>query len=186
MEKNELLSRLNRWWQNGQVKKAFLYKSVRSEFHKIDSLLSYERILAITGPRRVGKSTLIYQTIDNLIKKGTNPKRILFLTGDEPALFNKKSTIGDVLEGYFNEILHESVDELLDKVYVFIDEIHAINDWQLWLKSYYDKKYKIKFVLVVVLYTSVFRCKRISTRQNRDYKCYAVNIFSVLQFLGGL
>lgn len=147
MEKITTLSRLNRWWQTGTTNKAFLYKTVRSEFDDIIAFLDMERILSIAGPRRVGKSTLIYQTIDHLIKNGTDPKRIMFFSGDDPALFDNECTIGDILEVYANEALHESLTELEDRIYVFIDEIHVIHDWQLWLKSYFDKKFSIKFIV---------------------------------------
>lgn len=147
MEKIVALSRLNRWWQTGITNKAFLYKTVRSEFDEILASINSERIISIIGPRRVGKSTLIYQTVDYLIKNGTNPKRILFFSGDDPSLFSDKCTIGDILEIYVNEVLHENIAETNEKIYVFIDEIHVISDWQLWLKSYYDQKYSVKFIV---------------------------------------
>jgi predicted AAA+ superfamily ATPase len=141
------LSQSNRWWLTGRVDSAFLHKAARSEFAQISSLMGMERILSIVGPRRVGKSTLMLQTIDACLKKGIAPNRILMFNGDDPTLFWNGNTIHDVFEAYANEILHESLNELAERVYIFIDEIHALKGWQVWLKHYYDRKLKIKFVV---------------------------------------
>ena len=108
--------------------------------------LKTRRIQIVIGPRRVGKSILMQQTIGHLLRTGTEPKRILFLSCDDPTLFDGKASIGDVIEGYLTEILHETASELTKRVYVFIDEIHAHTDWQLWLKHYYEPQYNIKFI----------------------------------------
>ena len=75
-------------------------------------------------------------------------KRILLFSGDDPSLFfNESDKLSDVLDIYFNEILEENISRLTDKVYIFIDEIHFIKNWQNYLKVYFDRKYKIKFIV---------------------------------------
>ncbi len=143
----ETLTRINRWWVSGRVDLNFLYPVVRLEFQKILALLDQERILSIVGPRRSGKSVLLTGTIDYLLKQGVPKERILFFSGDDPALFSGKVTIGDVLEKYANDVIHENLNELTHKIYVFIDEIHTLVDWQVWLKSYYDRRLSIKFIV---------------------------------------
>lgn len=141
------LTHSNRWWNSGKVDSGFQYKTVRSEFNKIVEKIDDERALLIVGPRRVGKSTLMYQTISHLLNRGVDPKSILFFSCDDPVLFDDKTTIGDILEIYANDILHKNLFALDEKVYVFIDEIHTFKAWQTWIKSYYDKKCKIKFIV---------------------------------------
>lgn len=143
----ETLTRINRWWVSGRVDENFLYPVVRLEFQKIIALLDQERILSIVGPRRSGKSVLLTGTIDYLLKQGVPRERILFFSGDDPTLFSGKVTIGDVLEKYANDVIHENLNELTNKIYVFIDEIHTLVDWQVWLKSYYDRRLSIKFIV---------------------------------------
>jgi len=87
------------------------------------------------------------QTIGHLLKNGVDPKHILFFSCDDPTLFDGNTSIGDVIEGYLNDILHEAVSGLSDKIYIFIDEIHMFAGWQLWLKNYYEPHYNIKFVV---------------------------------------
>lgn len=143
----DTLARINRWWGSGRVDKNFLYPAVRLEFQKIIALLDQERILSIVGPRRSGKSVLLTGTIDYLLKQGIQKERILFFSGDDPALFSGNVSIGDVLEKYANDVIHESLNDLTSKIYILIDEIHTLQGWQVWLKSYYDRKLSIKFIV---------------------------------------
>ena len=139
----------NIWWNDEKINPQFLLGRKREEFNNIISKLNEKRILSIIGPRRVGKSTLIYQTINYLLEiKKVDKKRILFFSGDDPSLFfNENDKLSDVLEVYFNEILEESVLKLSSKVYIFIDEIHYIKNWQNYLKIHFDRKYNIKFIV---------------------------------------
>jgi len=127
----------------------FLLGRKRQEFNAIVNSLVEERILGIIGPRRVGKSTLIYQTINYLLKeKKVEPKRILLFSGDDPSLFfDDNDKMSDILDIYFNEILGEIVTKLNEKVYIFIDEVHFIKKWQNYLKTCVDRKYNIKFII---------------------------------------
>ena len=139
----------NTWWKNEKINDQFLLGRKRYEFNDIIEKIDNKRILSIIGPRRVGKSTLIYQTINYLLENlKVDSKRILLFSGDDPSLFfNESDKLSDVLDIYFNEILEENISRLTDKVYIFIDEIHFIKNWQNYLKVYFDRKYKIKFIV---------------------------------------
>lgn len=139
----------NPWWKKEKINPQFLLGRKRYEFKDILSKIEDKRILSIIGPRRVGKSTLIYQTINYLLEeKKINEKRILLFSGDDPSLFfNENDKLSNVLEVYFNEILEENIANLSEKVYIFIDEIHFIKNWQNYLKICYDRKYNVKFIV---------------------------------------
>ena len=139
----------NPWWNNQKINEQFLLGRKRNEFYDIIKTIDNKRILSIIGPRRVGKSTLIYQTINYLLKeKKVDNKRILLFSGDDPILFfNENDKLSDVLDVYFDEILNENISNLTSKVYIFIDEIHFIKNWQNYLKTYFDRKYNIKFII---------------------------------------
>ena len=142
-----VISRRNDWWSTGESSVDTVYKIKRNEFNKITGALDSRRIQIIIGPRRVGKSTLMQQSIGHLLRNGIDTKRILFFSCDDPTLFDGNTSIGDVIEGYLTDILHEAVSELQERIYVFIDEIHMFEGWQLWLKNYYEPGYNIKFVV---------------------------------------
>ena len=139
----------NTWWNNEKINDQFLLGRKRNEFKDIIEKIDDKRILSIIGPRRVGKSTLIYQTINYLLEeKKVNNKRILLFSGDDPSLFfDENDRLSNVLDVYFNEILEEDVSKLKSKVYIFIDEIHFIKNWQNYLKIYFDRKYNVKFII---------------------------------------
>ena len=143
------LSIMNPWWSNQKINNQFLLGRKRKEFEDIIEKINSKRILSIIGPRRVGKSTLIYQTINYLLEeKKIDNKRILLFSGDDPSLFfDENDKLSDVLDIYFNEILEENISNLESKVYIFIDEIHFIKNWQNYLKTYFDRKYNIKFII---------------------------------------
>ena len=139
----------NPWWNNEKINERFLLGRKRKEFDEIIAKINDKRILSIVGPRRVGKSTLIYQTINYLLEtKKIDAKRILLFSGDDPSLFfDESDKLSDVLEKYFNEILEENISKIKSKVYIFIDEVHFIKNWQNYLKIYFDRKYNVKFIV---------------------------------------
>lgn len=157
MDRTVTLQKINRWWSTGKVDTPFLFKVVRDEFNEITARLEDRRILSLIGPRRVGKSTLIYQTIDFLLKSNIDPKRILLFGGDEPGLFSNNENISDILNDYSREVLNQSLETLENKIYIFIDEIHFIKDWQLYLKSYYDRRYNVKLIISGSSSTHLFK-----------------------------
>ena len=142
-----VLGRRNDWWATGRSSLASEFKLAREEMKTVIEGLDARRIQIIIGPRRVGKSTLMHQTIGHLLKNGVEPKRILFFSCDDPTLFDGNTTIGDIIEGYLSDVLHEAPEGLNDRIYVLIDEIHVFEGWQLWLKNYYDSRYNIKFIV---------------------------------------
>ena len=142
-----VLGRRNDWWATGRSAIDSIYRLAREEMNTVIDNLGARRIQIIIGPRRVGKSTLMQQTISHLLKTGVEPKRVLFLSCDDPTIFDGNTTIGDVIEGYSSEILHEPLSGLNSRIYVFIDEIHMFTGWQLWLKYYYEPQYNVKFIV---------------------------------------
>jgi predicted AAA+ superfamily ATPase len=94
----------------------------------------------LLGARRVGKTSIMESLINQLLGSGVKPKRILFITADNP--FLAKVSLSDLIAAYMKQ------EELatMDEMYIFIDEIQDIVGWQLVLKYYYDS-YKIKFVV---------------------------------------
>lgn len=67
----EDLERFNEWWFTGKIRKELALPFKRYIFPKILESLKERQILMITGLRRVGKTTLLYQTIEKLNRKIT-------------------------------------------------------------------------------------------------------------------
>lgn len=140
-ELTERIIRQNPWWEGKQIEPVKGMEK-RDLFGELLGYLGKKQILAVLGLRRVGKTVLIFQLIEHLLMKSANPKRILYFSFDE-LLAKEPEIIENILSAYENEILKQ---ELKD-VYIFLDEINYVRDWQVVLKRFYDLDRKIKFIV---------------------------------------
>ena len=133
----------NPWWASGSVPEELTGINRREYIGKITERLKDQKLLAILGIRRSGKSTLIYQSIKYLLDNGTDPKNIFYINADD---FEKPGRAN--LEEALDFCQQNNMVSLKDiKIYVFIDEIQNIRGWQQLLKKYYDLKYASKFIV---------------------------------------
>jgi len=148
MEDSELLKILhahNPWWEG---KKSKAPEKKRSEYYTLQAALADKQITAIIGPRRIGKSVLMQQLIQQLIDEKNSPKNILFAQLDDPLFETEKNQlIHRLIDVYTKYVLNKDLDSLPEKIYIFLDEIQHIEKWSETLKSFYDKQYNIKFVV---------------------------------------
>ena len=72
----------NTWWQTGKVKKELTPKFRRELFKKLIERIKLPRIQAILGPRRVGKTTMMFQLIEHLLGNRVSPEHILYASLD--------------------------------------------------------------------------------------------------------
>lgn len=131
MDFKKTLFSQNPWWKN-QLSFDFKQRDISLELNKF---IPEPQIIAITGIRRVGKTTYLLSVIDKLIKGGTNPEAILFVSFDEL----KNQRIRDILEVY--ELIIEN--KKFTKTYLFLDEIQKLKDWENQIKAIYDE-HKLK------------------------------------------
>lgn len=99
----KVLQQYNPWWRTPSAikeeskpqKRLAYYEALKTLTHK-----SIRRFAVLSGMRRVGKTTILYQIIEHLIDEGVNPKNILYATFDNPILKlvrNSALMIDDVL-----------------------------------------------------------------------------------------
>lgn len=135
------LERWNSWWKTGQVKEVWLQPFHRDLYSVLPPYLEKRQILLFQGLRRVGKSTLLFQLIADLLK--TIPaQRILYFSFDEQV-----PEIREVLEVYQKHILGKSFEEIPERVYLFLDEVQKVKDWENKIKVYYDLYPQVKIFL---------------------------------------
>lgn len=129
----KVLKAFNPWWSTGSVHPDFAKKYRRFAYYEAIKRLDdteLRRTVVLTGTRRVGKTTIQYQMIDALLKRGVSPQKIVFISLDHPML--KLSGLNDILECYHENIWAEQ------DCYYFFDEIQYASDWDKWLKTIYD------------------------------------------------
>ena len=73
----KVLKAFNPWWSTGSVPVTFAKEYRRFAYYEAMKRLDQKdlrRTVVLTGTRRVGKTTIQYQMIDSLLKKGVNPQ----------------------------------------------------------------------------------------------------------------
>ncbi len=135
------LSKWNSWWRDGSVKKELLGKR-RNSFYEIIKFADKRQIIAIKGQRRVGKTTLMYQIIDYLLKEMKIDKfKILYFSFDEEI-----EEIDRLLDFYQKDVLKNKIDKF-DKIYLFFDEIQKLKDFSKKIKILYDLNPNLKIFI---------------------------------------
>ncbi|MBR2298218.1 MAG: ATP-binding protein [Bacteroidales bacterium] len=135
----------NPWWVSGSIPgdydkmKRRLYLDL---FFPLVTDISLRRGVILMGPRRVGKTVMLFHTIEELLKQGVSPQKIIYLSIDTP-IYNNIS-----LEELF-QLARESLkqsDAPLEGYYVFYDEIQYLKEWEVHLKSLIDSYRGVKFI----------------------------------------
>lgn len=128
------------------------------------------RFQLVLGPRRVGKTTVMYQTVRHLIEAGIPPRRCVWLRLDHPLLLEVRldvlirAMIGDLPRG--------------DEAFVFLDELVYANDWDLWLKTFFDDHWPVRIVATSSA-TAALRGRRLESGVGRwDEQYLAPYLFS--------
>jgi len=126
----QVLYKLNPWWEVD-----FHTKSVpRPKYqNKLSKLLPMRDIVLLTGLRRVGKTTIIKQIVEELLRK-VKPELIFYVSLDAYGL--EKYSIHEIVTRY-RTIHRLGLDQ---KIYVFLDEIAFKEDFQKELKDFYDNE----------------------------------------------
>lgn len=127
-----ILYKFNPWWQTGEVPKEFLKEFKRTQYYICSKAFNNEirRIVVMSGARRTGKTTIMYQIINDLLNAGVNPYNILHFSFDHPAF--RTVNIEIIVDLYRNNISSDS------NFYVFIDEVQFQQEWTSYLKLLYD------------------------------------------------
>ncbi len=116
----------------------------REALAKVKEYLDLPHVIALVGVRRSGKSTLVRQVINHLIRdKGIPPRNILFLNLENPQFSryrNDVSYLDRVYEDYLKLVAPQGT------VYCFLDEVHFFAEWQVFVKARYEQQ-QIKFIV---------------------------------------
>ena len=134
----------NPWWTENEI--AAYYAEMQPRlyldiFYPLVADMDVRRAVILMGPRRVGKTVLLYHTIQRLIADGISPQNIIYISVETP-IYNKI-----YLEQLFNlakQALGKADSK--ERFYVFFDEIQYLKDWEVNLKSLVDTYHNVKFV----------------------------------------
>jgi predicted AAA+ superfamily ATPase len=105
----------------------------------IGKWLERKEILGFIGVRRSGKTTLMSILINRLSSKIPS-KNILFVKCDDDRV-QKENLIDDAIKSYRELINPEG------KIFVFIDEVQEVDNWENTLKRIYDLEKDMKLII---------------------------------------
>ncbi len=136
------LQETNTWWIEKKVKENLLHKTYRDIFLRLKSDLDRKQLQILVGLRRVGKTTLLLQIIDGLIKDNVNPLNIVYCSfyGSK----KKKKRIEDILKDYSRIT---GIDYQKEKIFLFLDEVQKSKKWVDSIKLVYDNFKNIKILI---------------------------------------
>lgn len=132
----EALTDFNPWWKqefNIGFKDREIYK-------KIQKFLILPQIIAFTGLRRVGKTTIMLKIIEDKINKGFNSKNIIYFSFDQ----FRESKIRGILSEYESSMKKDLRNE---KYLLLLDEIQKADDWENQIKTIYDTFRNVKIII---------------------------------------
>lgn len=129
------------WWKEKRIP-FYSELSKRRYYQGFYSLIKQKnlhRAVVLMGPRRIGKTVMMYQAIQDLLEEGIPPNKILYFSLDTPIYTNVS------LENLVEQALNVNDTEIND-CYVFFDEIQYLKDWELHLKVLVDRNRSTKFI----------------------------------------
>jgi predicted AAA+ superfamily ATPase len=121
----EILKSLYDWnpWMEGEFP-----QELRgfSRNYSLDPYLQIPEVKVLEGARRVGKSTLLYQVMEKILKLG---KAVLYINFEDEIL--KKYSLDTIIKAY------QTIAPVQN---LFIDEIQNCIDWIPFIRKSHDRK----------------------------------------------
>ena len=136
-----LILEQNPWLSSGKVPEHFVPPTERPMGKYLwRYVLDSSKHLIILGARRVGKTTVMYQTVKHLLNEKIPVRRILWVRLDHPELMNIP------LKSIVEIAINLSKATLDQPVFLFLDELVYAENWDLWLKTFYDEKWPVQII----------------------------------------
>ena len=137
------LERLNPWWQamagmTTPDMRRWAYDEVLERFRT-----RITPVVAMRGPRQVGKTTIQLQLIERFLRlEKVPPRQILRVQFDEaPALGTLQNPIETIVRWFEDQVLGESLNAAAQsgkEVYFFFDEVQNLANWSEQIKALVD------------------------------------------------
>lgn len=144
---------------------------------EVETDLPIKRVISVIGPRRAGKTFFIFQLIKKLLEKGIEKNKILYINFESDLLIGcTTSDLRNMLD-IFYEIYPENKRK---KVYLFLDEVQNIYNWEKFVRTVIDTE---NIQVFVTGSSSRLLSKEIATSLRGRTLPYYVYPFSFKEFL---
>lgn len=145
---NEIKNRLrfdNPWWERPDdldlLLEGLRQRAYLDPFHDLVTNREVNRAVVLMGPRRVGKTVILRQSIRRLLDAGVTPTNIFFVSLDNPVYTGLPLA---KLLSFFQEL--HGHDRFAD-ITVFFDEVQYLKEWEVHLKVLVDDYPHARFVV---------------------------------------
>lgn len=132
----------NPWWRECDKVPFSRYRARRyfNQFLGLAKSRTPNRALILMGPRRVGKTVVVFHFIKQMIEDGAEPRHLVYLDLQQP-LYNGLS-----LEKLLEFALRAAEVEPSEQITICFDEIQYLRQWEVHLKILVDNNPHIKFI----------------------------------------
>ena len=130
-----------------ELKKAI--KEIISEFHTkgiprlfqrevvIPEFSKINKVIVFTGPRRAGKTYLMYEIMGRMISKGAKLTDFLYINFENERISDIKATQLELILECYKELYPNSTPT------IFLDELQNITGWEKFVRRLNDSGYRI-------------------------------------------
>lgn len=127
-----VLAQFNPWWRGEPISDLPSFRRAAfRELHEWMATPPAPRAVLLSGARQIGKTTLLLQAADALLRAGVPAANILYATFDHPVL--KLAGIDAVIDAW-----REREPRAEGPEYLLLDEAQFIRDWGTWVKHQVD------------------------------------------------
>jgi len=141
MDKDEIIGALLLWnfWEKeiatGIPRQGYL--------ERINKFLPTDEVVALTGVRRCGKSTILLQALAELFKAKVPRANTLYVNFEDPKFYNSLNIdlLDNIWQAYIDYLKPKG------KVYLVLDEVQKVKGWEHWVRSKYDRKENVKIFI---------------------------------------
>ena len=161
----------NEWWK-GEFELEYHERDILDQVSKF---LPLPQIIAFTGLRRVGKTTLMFKIALDFIESGWDPKNVIYFSFDD----FRDAQVSEVIREY-EELMGKNIKE--GKYLLLLDEIQKLTNWEDQIKRIYDIYGKRVKIILSGSESLFLRKKSKETLSGRIFE-FKVNTLSFREFL---
>lgn len=144
--------------------------------HYLEKIIQYKEtsfIKVLTGLRRVGKSVILEQLVQDYLDKGVNESHILLMNFELPQFFNIKNYLD------LTEVVLAWAKGKAGTLYLFLDEVGRIQEWEKAVNGFHALK---QFDIVITGSNADLLSSDLSTYLAGRYVEFLIHPFSFKEF----
>lgn len=129
LSRADLLRAMSRWnrWGEARLEAGYRRDLTATLLRQLDT----PEVIALTGPRRAGKTTVLFQLMDALEAAGTPRQALLYVNLEEPGFGAHLSL--DLLERVYDTWRAEVFPQ--GRGWLFLDEVQRVSEWERWVRA---------------------------------------------------